>query len=146
MLDGGETLAASGEKLLGADHQMVRGQRQDRLGPQAARIGRRGGHRRAGVAARRFDQDVDFHANFAGLAFGHEAVGIVGCNHGPAEQAAVGDPEQGLLEGRLLAQQGHELLGHALARQRPQSLAGAPDQDDRRDLRHESGFRGPRMR
>src|SRR6185436_9101943 len=40
------------------------------------------------------------------------------------------------LEGRLLAEQRHELLGHALARQWPETLAGAADQDHGSDERH----------
>jgi hypothetical protein len=88
------------------------------------------------AAARRLDQDIDLDADVLGLLLGHESVGVVGGDHGAAEQAAVGDANQGLLEGRLLAQQGDELLGHALARQRPQALAGASDEDDGRDERH----------
>ena len=136
LLHGDQPLAAARAEFLDADHQMVRGQRQHRLGAQALGVGRCGGHRRARIAARRLDQDVDLDADFLGLLLDHEAVGIVGGDHRLGEQAAVGHALQGLLEGRLLAEQRHELLGHALARQGPQALAGASDQDDGRDQRH----------
>ena len=125
-LDGGETFTAAGEELLGADHQMVGRQRQHGLGAEPTRVGRSGGHGGTRVAARRFDQDVDVDADVLGLAFAHEAIGVVGRDHGLAEKAAVGDAQQRLLKGRLRAEQGDELLGHALARQGPQALAGAP--------------------
>ncbi len=140
-LHGQQAFAAASAEFLRADHQMVRCQCQDRLGAQASRIGRRRGHCRARIAARRLDQDIDLHADLLGLLLGHETIGVVGGDHRPAEQATVGDPLQRLLEGRLLAQQRHELLGHALARQRPQALAGTADQDNGRNLRHSRSFR-----
>ena len=135
-LYGGETVAAALAELFRADHQMIRRQRQHGLGAKVARVdgGRR--HRGAGVPARGLDQNVDLHADVPGLLLGHEAISVVGGDHRLGEQAAVGDPLERLLEGRLLAQQGHELLRHALARERPQALAGASDQDNGSDLRH----------
>jgi hypothetical protein len=141
LLNGVEAVATARQEFLRADHKMVRRQRQYGLGAEVARVDSGGGHGRTGIAARWLDQNVDFHADLAGLLLGHETIGIVGRDHRPAKQAAIGDAHQGLLKGRLLAQKRHELLGHALARQRPQALAGASDQDDGRDLRHGDCFR-----
>ena len=139
--DGGQAFAAAGAELLGADHQMVRRQRQHRLGALVPRVGRSGGHRRPRIAARRLDQDVDLHADVPGLLLGHEAVGVVGGDHRPGEQAR-GRPTRSRVCWKVdcLPEQRHELLGHALARQRPQALAGASDQDDGRDQRHDEDF------
>jgi hypothetical protein len=120
---------------------MVGGECQHGLGAQTARIGGGGGHGGPRITAGGLDQDVDLDADVAGLALAHEAVGVVGRDHRLAEQAAVGHAGQRLLEGRLLAEQGNELLGHALTRQRPQALAGASDEDNGRYERHCDSFR-----
>ena len=88
LLHGRQALAAGVAEFLGADHQVVRRQGQHGLGALVAGIGRGGGHRRSRIAPRRLDQDVDFHADILGLLLGHEAVGVVGGDHRPGEQAA----------------------------------------------------------
>ena len=137
---GGQAFTAGGAELLDADHHVVGRHRENGLCTLRAGIGRRRRHGRTRIAALRLDHDVDFHADFPGLLLGHETVGIVGRDDRPGEQAAIGHPKQGLVKGRLLAEQRHELLGHAFARQGPQPLAGASDQDDGRDEGHSSAF------
>ena len=95
-----------------------------------------GGHRnrRAGIAAHGLEHDIRAHPALAQL-LGYDKAKIgMGNDDGAAEQFCIGDAPHYLLEGRALPHQGHKLLGHALARDRPQSGTGASAHDDRDNL------------
>jgi hypothetical protein len=64
------------------------------------RIAGAGGGRRAGIAPRRFEQNVGFGANGRKLLGDQEPVLAVGHHDRPSKQSRVGDPAHGLLERR----------------------------------------------
>jgi hypothetical protein len=77
-LDRGEALTAAGAEFFGANHEVIRSERQHGLGASIARIHGCCGHGRAGIAPQGLDQDVDLHADVARLLLRHEPVGFVG--------------------------------------------------------------------
>jgi hypothetical protein len=81
--------------------------------------------RGTGIAALRLQRDGGIDAEVVRLATGEEAK--IGCrhDHGRREQLGVPHAQQRLLIGGLMADEGQELLGHRVARHRPQSRAGA---------------------
>jgi hypothetical protein len=119
---------------LGLAHDVVGGQHQ-RQGVGAALESEHGSDcdRRAGVAPHRLEHDVGLDAALAQLLGHHEAEIGAGDDDRAGEQRGVGNPRQHLLKGRLRPDQGDELLGHALARHRPQPGAGAAAHDHRND-------------
>ncbi len=94
--------------------------------------------RGAGIAAHRLQHDVGLDAALAQLLGHDEAEVGIGDDDRTREQIGVGDALKHLLEHRSLADQRHELLRHALARDRPQPRSRAAAHDHRDDLsRHE---------
>ncbi|MCY1294388.1 hypothetical protein D9M70_436800 [compost metagenome] len=104
-----------------ADH-MVGGQHQQQVvAPLGEHLQRRQGHRRRGVAPERLEQQrLGGDADGRQLLVDDEAVLLV-AHHDGLLHALERQALQGLLEQRLLADQGEELLGIELARQRPQA-------------------------
>ena len=71
---------------------------------------------RTRVAARGLEHDVGLDPAFTQLLGHHEAEIGAGDDDRAREQVGSGDSLKELLEGRCLANERHELLGHALAR------------------------------
>ena len=90
--------------------------------------------RRPGIAAHRLEHDVRLDAALAQLLRHHEAKVGLGDHDRARKQFGIRYAREHLLKGRFLSDQGHELLGHALARDRPQPRAGAAAHDHRDDL------------
>jgi hypothetical protein len=88
---------------------------------------------RTGITWRRLERDIGLNAELAQLLGDHEAE-IGSRDHDRmSEEIGISDPSQHLLERRLRANQGHELLWHDLARDRPQPHSRAAAYDRRND-------------
>jgi len=83
------------------------------------------------------------YATLAQLLRHHEAKVGLGDHDRARKQFGIRYAREHLLKRRCLPDQGHELLGHALARDRPQPRAGAAAHDHRNDL---TCHDGPRKR
>ena len=125
---------AGGEEALLVEHDMVGGEDRDD-GLRVARRADLGGdrHRRAGIAARRLDDDRRLGADLFELLAHQKAVVAVGDDDRLVEHRRVEALDR-LLEGRRRADQRNELLRHGLARFRPHPRAGAAAHDDRQDF------------
>ena len=82
----------------------------------------------------RLQDDVRLDATLAQLLGDHEAEIAIGDHDRACEQLAVQNPRKHLLKRGLLADEAHELLRHALSRDRPQPRSGAAAHDDRHDF------------
>ena len=90
---------------------------------------RRNGDGQGRIAAHRLKHNVGFDTAFAQLLGDDEAKIGIGDDDRPAESCAIGDASNDLLKGRLISDQGHELFGHAFARNRPEARTGATAHD-----------------
>jgi hypothetical protein len=86
---------------------------------------------RPGIPTGRLEHDVGLGTELTQLLGHDEAEVRIGDDHRPRKQGWIGDPLQRLLESRSSADQVHELLGHAFARDRPQARSRAPAHEDR---------------
>ena len=115
------------------DHVIGGEQPQHRVGIVLGDQDRGGGDGGGGVAADRLQQDARRgDAGGAELLGDQEAVLLVAHDDRRGEAVAAG-AERGFLEQGVLGDQRPELLGEALARDRPEARAGAAGQDDRDD-------------
>ena len=129
---GGHALADGLGKRCGVGNVVVgRAEQQQRVLPVLA--GQQGGqrHGRGRVAPGGLQQHLA-----AGVAaaqrIGHQKAVVLG-RHTHHRLATPGQAAKRELQQALVAHQGHELLGKALAAQRPQAGAGATAEDDRGD-------------
>jgi hypothetical protein len=86
------------------------------------------------VPTHRLEHDIGLDAAFAQLLRHHKAEIRIGDDDRAREQLGVLNAGKHLLEGRVLPDQRHELLRHALARHRPQPRSCAAAHDHRDDL------------
>ncbi len=91
-------------------------------------------NRGTGIAAHRLQHNIGFHAALAQLLRHHKPEIRVGDDDRTPEQLGIGNALKHLLERRILADEGDELLGHAFARDRPQPCSRAAAHDHRDDL------------
>src|SRR2546430_866843 len=75
--------------------------------------------------------DLGPDAALAQLLGDHEAEFAIGDQDGACEKLGVENPAKPLLERGLGAEEAYDLLGHALARDRPQPRSGGAANDDR---------------
>ena len=125
----------------GVRQHMVRRRHQHQgIGVKLVQIKRRRQHRRRGVAPHGFDHHrhrVDLQRR---QLFGHDKAEIgIGQHHGPLKRQPRPLPRQprgGVLKQGLAAHQRHELLGIALARQRPKPCSRSTAQQNRVNMFH----------
>ncbi len=120
----GEKFGLFGYDVVGGEH------RDDGLRILASRQRRGDRDRWPGVAPDRLGDDSRLDADLGELLAHEEAVVVVGDDDGGRELRAR-DPQHGILEGRARADQSDELLGHRLARFRPDPRSRAAAHDDR---------------
>ena len=124
-------LAQAREKrALVEDHVVGREHGDDRLRIALSGELRRDRDGGPGIAARRLEDDHRLRADFLELLAHEKAVVAIGDDDRLLEDR-IADPPHGVLKGRGRADQGNELLGHRLARFRPDARARAPAHDDR---------------
>jgi hypothetical protein len=142
-LGGSDGCAPTGfaESVRLADH--VVGRQHQHQGTAIAFGREHGGDRDrgTGIAAQRFEHDVRLDAALAQLLRHHEAEVGIGDDDRAREQGGIRNARKHLLERRPLSDQGDELLGHALARDRPQPGSCAAAHDDRNDSSRHERFR-----
>jgi hypothetical protein len=121
--------ARAGKGIRVADH--VIGGKHDHGRRRIARGGEHRGDadRHGGIAAYRFEHDVTLDGASAHLLGDDETKIRIGDDDRPVEYRLVTDTAEHLLKRRALPDQQHELLGHALARDRPQPRARAAAHD-----------------
>jgi hypothetical protein len=123
---------ARGVKLGRLAHDVVGGEHQHdcvRIAPRSQRG--RDRDRRTGIAPRGLQHDVSLDADLAQLLRDDEAEVAIGDDDRAVEQVRIADAGKRLLECRAVADQRHELLGHRLARYRPQPRSRAAAHDHR---------------
>jgi hypothetical protein len=128
----GRGMPAGCAEFVGLAHHVVG--REHQHGRIAIAFGRKycgNRNRGTGIAAHGLEHDVGFDATLTQLLRHDEAEVRVGDDDRAAEQLRIGNAAKHLLESRAFADERHELLGHAFARERPQPCTRAAAHDHR---------------
>ncbi len=126
----GGGVEAAVQRLGVGDHVVGGEQPQHRVGVVFGDQQRGGGDRGGAVAADRLQQDARRGDGGGAELFGDQEPVLLVADHDRRGEALATGAERGLLEHRVVGDQRPELLGKALAGDRPQAGAGAAGEDD----------------